>query len=83
MDTERPSEDQEDERTESRAKSLETDQTEAVADPEAQAARMLEESDQRTEEATERDEDDDTIERRTSKEASGLGKGAETSTDNE
>ena len=83
MDKEQPREEKEDERTESRAKSLETDQLETVADPDAQAARMLEESDERTEEATERDEDDDSIERRTSKEASGLGKGAETSTDNE
>ena len=83
MDKERAREEQGDERSESRAKSLDTDQIEAVADPEAQAARMLEESDQRTEDASERDEDDDTIERRTSKEASGLGKGAETSTDNE
>ena len=83
MDKEEPPNKQEDERSESRAKSLETDQIETVADSGAQAARMLKESDERTDEATERDEDDDTIERRTSKEASGLGKGAETSTDNE
>jgi hypothetical protein len=83
MDKKPPPEEKGDDRTESRAKSLETDQLEVVADPEAQAARMLEESDKRTEDATDRDEDDDTIERRTSKEASGLGKGAETSTEGE
>lgn len=79
MDKEQPRKDSNDERTESRAKTLDSDQLDSVADPEAQAARMLEESDQRTDEASEREEDDDSIERRTSAEASGLGKGAATS----
>ena len=66
-----------DERAESRAKKLEKEESEPIADPEAQAEQMLEESDARTSEAMDRDEDDDTIERRTSEEASGAGEIAE------
>jgi len=62
-----------DERAHSRAKELEKEGSESVADPEAQADQMLKESDERTSEAMDRDEDDDTIERRTSEEASGAG----------
>ncbi|MBW3589654.1 MAG: hypothetical protein KY429_09570 [Actinobacteria bacterium] len=66
-----------DERAASRGKKLEKEESEPVADPEAQAEQMLKESDKRTSEAMERDEDDDTIERRTSEEASGAGEIAE------
>ena len=62
-----------DERADSRAKKLEKEESDPVADPEAQAEQMLKESDARTSEAMDRDEDDDTIERRTSEEASGAG----------
>ncbi len=67
----------EDERAASRAKELEKEESTPLDDPEAQAEQMLEESDERTSEAMDRDEKDDTIERRTSEEASGAGEIAE------
>lgn len=72
-----PARERSDERADSRAKKLEKEESEPVADPEAQAEQMLKESDARTSEAMDRDEEDDTIERRTSEEASGAGEIAE------